>query len=476
MGTTKKTGNGWLGVWIAAGIILTLLLVYLGFALYFSTHFLPGTIINGVAVDRDEVKDVEWKITKEIEKYEIKIKAREDKEEVLAGVDIGVTPIFDGSLEKNLQKQDCFLWPMAFFRESVIEVETMVDYSEKKLKKKVDELQIMDAENMRRPKDARISEYSKEDMYTIIPEEEGTKIRKKKLLKSLRHAIINLQDSISVEDEGCYVKPKITAESKKLKELVKKMNHYVQAEITYQFGDEKEVLDGEEISQWLFVNEKQEVQVSKEQIAAYVERLADNHDTLGKVKKFKTSYGKKVTIEGGDYGWKIDQEKETEALTGLIREGKVTTREPEFERMANNPGKKDYGNTYVEVNLTAQHLIYYKDGQVVLESDFVSGNEARGWSTPTGVFGLYYKERNRTLRGEGYATPVSFWMPFNGGVGFHDARWRGSFGGNRYKRGGSHGCINLPYSAAKTLYENIEAGCAVLVYTLPGTEGAAPQI
>lgn len=476
MRKTKKTGNGWLGVWVAAGIILTLLLIYLGFALYFSTHFLPGTVINGVAVSRDEVKDVEWKIIKEIEKYEIKIKAREDKEEVLAGVDIGIMPIFDGSLEKELQKQDCFSWPMAFFRESVIEVETMVDYNEDKLKQKVNELEIMDAAKMRKPQNARVSDYSGEEMYTIIPEEEGTNIRKKKFLKSLHHAIINLQGSISVEDEDCYTKPKITAESKELKELVAAMNHYVQTKITYQFGEDEEVLDGEEISQWISVNDKREVEVSQEQIAAYVERLADDHDTLGKTKKFKTSYGKKVKIKGGDYGWKIDREKETEVLSKLIQEGQVVTREPEYERTANNPGRKDYGNTYVEVNLTAQHLIYYKNGKVVLESDFVSGDEAKGWSTPTGVFGLYYKERNRTLRGEGYATPVSFWMPFNGGVGFHDARWRGSFGGDYYKWRGSHGCINLPYSAAKTLYENIEEGCAVLVYTLPGTEGTVPQI
>ena len=84
--------------------------------------------------------------------------------------------------------------------------------------------------------------------------------------------------------------------------------------------------------------------------------------------------------------------------------------------------------------------------------------------------GLYYKERDKTLRGEDYATPVSYWMPFNGGVGFHDATWRRDFGGNYYKKNGSHGCVNMPFDAAKTLFENIEAGCAVLVYHLPGSE------
>ena len=57
-------------------------------------------------------------------------------------------------------------------------------------------------------------------------------------------------------------------------------------------------------------------------------------------------------------------------------------------------------------------------------------------------------------------------------MGFHDATWRGKFGGSCYKRNGSHGCVNLPYSVAQQLYENIEAGCAVLVYQLPGTENA----
>ena len=35
-----------------------------------------------------------------------------------------------------------------------------------------------------------------------------------------------------------------------------------------------------------------------------------------------------------------------------------------------------------------------------------------------------------------------------------------------------HGCVNLPYSAAKTIFENVDAGYAVLVYELPGTEQA----
>ncbi len=148
-------------------------------------------------------------------------------------------------------------------------------------------------------------------------------------------------------------------------------------------------------------------------------------------------------------------------------------REPTWSSQAVSHNTPDYGNTYVEINLTAQHLYYYKDGSLIIDSDFVSGRLSQGRETPTGIYKVDYKQRNATLKGEDYSTPVSFWMPFNGGVGMHDATWRGSFGGSIYVSNGSHGCINLPYSVAETIYNNIDAGCCVFVYKLGGTEGGA---
>ncbi len=54
-----------------------------------------------------------------------------------------------------------------------------------------------------------------------------------------------------------------------------------------------------------------------------------------------------------------------------------------------------------------------------------------------GLSGIQYGEEYRAHRGADYASPVSFWMPFNGGVGFHDATWRSSFGGTIYQYNGS---------------------------------------
>jgi len=475
MDTAKKVKIKSLGVWFLMGSLLVIFLIYFGITVFYSCHFLPGTSINGVDVSGKDVEEVERQIAQEVSRYEIKIQAREGRTEIIKGKDIVLQPIFDGTIQRELRDQNCFAWPAGMVRDSKIEMETMVYYDKQALKHEVKKMDILDKSKMKKPQDATISEYTKEDGFKIIPEKDGTTVKVEKFMDVLRRAILKLQDTVSLEEEGCYTKAKRTGSSKKLKKLVKAMNKYAGASITYQFGDQEVVLDGETISQWLSADEEGNVQLSLEEVAAYVGRLAETWDTAGKPKKLQTSYQVEVMVNGGDYGWRIDQEKETEVLAQLINEGATAAREPEYSKLANSRTGNDYGNTYVEVNLGVQHLFYYKNGELVLETDFVSGNAAKNWNTPVGAFGLYYKERNRTLRGQGYASPVSFWMPFNGGVGFHDATWRSSFGGSRYKNNGSHGCVNLPYSAAKTLYNNIEAGCAILVYDMPEAEIAAAQ-
>ncbi len=169
-------------------------------------------------------------------------------------------------------------------------------------------------------------------------------------------------------------------------------------------------------------------------------------------------------MKSGAYGWKTDRDTEKKELIGNLQKGEAVEREPIYSYTAAKPGDKDIGDTYVEIDLGKQHLYLYVDKKMILESDFVSGNASRGWNTPAGVFGLTYKTKNAVLRGPGYETPVTFWMPFNGNIGMHDATWRSSFGGEIYLTNGSHGCINLPYENAKIIYEYVYTGFPVVCY------------
>ena len=103
----------------------------------------------------------------------------------------------------------------------------------------------------------------------------------------------------------------------------------------------------------------------------------------------------------------------------------------------------------------------YINGECILNTPCVTGNVSGGYSTPVGIYYLTYKTTDTTLEGYNrdgskYSSPVKYWMPFNGGIGFHDATWRSNFGGNIYMTNGSHGCVNLPFAAARTMYNNIQ--------------------
>lgn len=118
----------------------------------------------------------------------------------------------------------------------------------------------------------------------------------------------------------------------------------------------------------------------------------------------------------------------------------------------------------MEVDIKNQKAYYYKNGKQLIATDIVTGNAARGMNTPTGVYRLLNKVRDTYLTGANYSSHVDYWMPFIGNsIGLHDADWRYSFGGSIYKTSGSHGCVNMPKSAAKQFFEQVSVGTPVIV-------------
>ena len=195
-----------------------------------------------------------------------------------------------------------------------------------------------------------------------------------------------------------------------------------------------------------------------------VKQLASKYNTFGRKRSFKTSSGDTIEIGGGDYGWVVSKKKEKAQLLSDLEGGKPVEREPVYEQTALYRGADDIGNTYIEIDYTKQHMWYYKDGALQMESDFVSGNLARQNGSVDGVYKIVYKQRNATLVGEGYSSPVSYFMPFAYNIGIHDASWRDTFGGTIYKTSGSHGCINVPPAFAEQLFNAVDKGTPVVAY------------
>lgn len=451
-----------------------LVLAYLALAVYFHTHFFPNTTLNGVDVSGRESGDAENVIRQEVDTYVLHMTTRNasGKEEI-TGESIGLSPKFHGEVQEHINSQNVLAWGLRIFQEQKLEMDTVVEFDGDALTEQIKGLDCMQKENQEAPVNAYVSDYG-ENGYEIIPEEQGSTINESIFRMALEDAIRTLQDELDLDEAGCYKTPALTSEAQSLITLSDRLNKYTGAVITYDLGDKTEVLDGSITSQWMVINGNS-VSIDEEAVAEYVDSLASSYNTVFRGHTLKTSYGNSVDIKEGDYGWKVDKEGEKEQIIKDLKAGVPVTREIVYAQRANSHGENDYGDTYVEINLAKQHLFFYKNGNLLVESDFVSGDQAKRYDTPTGVYGLTYKQKDATLKGENYATPVSYWMPFCNNVGMHDANWRSSFGGKIFKTSGSHGCVNLPPSAAKTIFENIEEGDPVLVYKYPEEEyGTAP--
>ena len=78
---------------------------------------------------------------------------------------------------------------------------------------------------------------------------------------------------------------------------------------------------------------------------------------------------------------------------------RTVTREANYSQTAASHDGADWGNTYVEVDLTNQYLYLFVNGAIVTQGPIVTGKPSRGDATPQGVYILKYKEKDTTLRG-----------------------------------------------------------------------------
>ena len=88
-------------------------------------------------------------------------------------------------------------------------------------------------------------------------------------------------------------------------------------------------------------------------------RQAKEYDTYGKKRKFTTVQGIELNLPSGAYGWKTDREEETKALTEAIQNGETVDKEPVYISKGAQKGSNDIGNSYVEIDLTNQHLYLF---------------------------------------------------------------------------------------------------------------------
>ena len=464
---------------IVVMLIVTILVmsccVYAGISYYYSYHFFLGTTINGIDSSNKTAYEVEQEIAGKKDNYVIQVSARMQEPQTITGKDIDYQYVSSGEILQLLKTQKPWEWIRVFFETKNYMVQEETVFSREKLEEQVSSLNCAKKENQIAPENAYVSFVNSE--FTIVPETEGNELNTKEAYQMICRAIDNDAAEVNLEsDPKAYKKADVTKESSELQNMVNTYKNLTKANITYTFGDETVTLDGNTIKNWLQFDEKGQLLPDdgafRQHVVDYVAQLAADHDTVGTERQFQTTSGRTVYVYGSAYGWKIDQDKEVAQLMQEIQSGTQTTREPVYSMRANAHGINDLGDTYIEVDLTEQYMWYYQNGNIIFQSEIVSGLPSDpDRKTPPGIFTLNSKSSPSVLRGEmtangtySYEQPVTYWMPFNGGIGFHDADWQPYFGGDRYLTGGSHGCINLPPENAGQLYSLIQYDVPIICF------------
>ena len=462
------------------GIIAAILAVTAGCAYgavtyYYADRFFEGTYINGIDCSNKTAYEVEQAIASTVEAYSIEVTSRNQDPQTISGSQIGYQYMSDGEVLNLLKQQKPYEWVRGFMETRSYNTQENVTFDKTLLQNEVKALNCAQPENQVEPENAYVAMNG--DEFTIVPETEGSKLKVKEAYKALDAAISGSQTSIDLgSTPDVYAVAAVTSEDSTLQATRDAYNNYTKASITYTFGDQTVTLDGSTLKNWLQFDEKgqlvQDDASFTQHVKDFVAQLASEHNTVGTTRSFNTTSGSTVSVYGSAYGWKIDQDAEAAQLTEEIRTGTQTTREPVYSMRANAYGYNDIGSTYIEVDLSSQHMYYYQGGSIIFDSDIVSGDiRYDDRATPPGIFTLYYKKSPDVLRGakkpDGtyeYETSVTYWMPFNGGIGFHDATWQAYFGGDRYTYAGSHGCINMPLDAAATLYSIIDTNVPIVCF------------
>ena len=450
---------------IVLGISLTVLVILAAIfflrAEHYKTHFFPGTVMSSVDVSELTEEEATAKVSRFVADYLLTVHAREDQTYYIEGPSIGYGYVPNGEIGKILAAQDPYDWMKQRKGSKEQEIDLSTAYDKQLLEVKLAGLACMQTDLMVAPEDAKIEWV--DGSYQLIPEVMGTTLSFDEVLQVVTQAVENGETVVELEDY--YEDPKIFRDDPTLNACMDTIKAYYGTSITYTFGDEEPFeLTNEMIQSWLHVDEDYQVSVDDQKVTNFVQQMASKYNTYGDVREFKTSLGDKVKIGGGDYGWVIDKEKEKAQIYEDLAQGGHIEREPVYNQTAKEYGAYDIGSTYVEIDYTNQHLWYYEDGELIVDTDIVTGNLSRWNGSPDGLFKIVYKQRDATLVGEGYSSPVKYFMPFAYNVGIHDASWRNKFGDQIYLTAGSHGCINVPPKVAEKLFEVLSVGTPVIAY------------
>ena len=460
----------------AGKILLTLLVLLIaavtGLYIYgmrkVEGKFLPNTTVNGIDYSEMTAEEAEERFKATYAGRTLTVKEMGGVSETIRYDDVDYHFTTGSTFKELIDSQPYYRWPAAFFSVQEIVTKEGFAYSKEKLQEAVHALHAISGEDVQDPVNAHIERT--DSGYILVDAVDGNRLDEDMVQTLIDEAINQGESEVDLEEAGCYKKADLYADDENLNAQFDYINKYQSEVITISLeGNTYEKLTKETFLDWMTFGD-QELELDSAAVTAYTEQLADKYDTFKKQRQFVTTEGDTVTVGGGDYdnyGYIMNRSETAETIRKALLYGADQMIACTWDKygLTRDENGTDFGNTYVEISLDEQHMWYYKDGLLVVETPVVSGTANEKRATPTGVMQILDKRTNHKMKGS-YGSSFAryaMWLT-NGGILIHDASWRSQYGGDIYLTDGSHGCVNTPLNAVIKIYEEITIGTPVIIY------------
>lgn len=459
---------------VIGAAVAFLVIWYSVVAASYKNKFLPNTTINGFDVSGLSADYAESLLKNYVEDYSLELAFRGGVIENISNTDVGLSYVSTGEVSEILADQNRMGWlARRLGKKESYTVGTSIQFKENLLKSRLNEIAAYTGGTD--PVDAHIVRaYSN---FYVMTEIEGNRLDQTKALEAVENAILSSVTRLTFYNmDGIYLEPSVRSDDEELNAHCDELNAFAQRTFTINCKDDQtETVGPEELAQMVTYNEEEETWMIDEDDVYrgcynIIQTIANRDNDYHTVAEFSSTSEGTVTLPCYEYGYEIDVGDGAQALYNAMEED---SSEPVEMVNSISEDPMDTTETYIEVDVTKQVLYFYQNGKVFFRTNVVTGLESDPERrTPSGIFTLQGKDTDRILGtltavdpSARYESHVDYWMPFYYSYGMHDASWRdeANFGGTVYKDYGSHGCINLPPSSAKKIFENAEIGTPVVV-------------
>ena len=454
-------------VCVVAGAVLVGLLFNRQQKIYYQTHFFPNTYIGNLDVSEmseEEVASIYKQMT-DGESFRISVK---DGSYEIPLEQIGYEVLYDGDIHDLLTRQDSDKWWEGNMSKRVYAGGVRYAYSKDLLESEIQKLPCFDEANIIHPADACIERQDRS--YVLLPEVIGNELKFDQVIQ--RSNDVLEKGVLFVDVSDCYEQPKVYSDDEDLRKQMSKINKLQNMSIGVDVVGEIARIDQDAIFDAISVDSTG-VHFDDSIVLEFVDTLPEKYNTWREPHMFRKSDGTVADVhtDNDSWGFYMDVESTKEDLLKAVKAGRgedvvVDALWQGQYPSVRNTDQGDIGDTYVEVCLSRQHMWYYKDGNLLVETDVVTGlNSDASRRTPAGIYFVRNMGYDVTMRGSYGEAKCTYWISVTDtGVGIHDASWRSSYGNAIYEYSGSHGCINTPFDAVKVIYENISEGIPVVIY------------